>query len=957
MLTKVQCVEESNETKQQTNGVKISEKMKKLLYLHGQSQKQLDHMFTLRNVLKKQFLNTLGVRLTESIFTKVLIHIWLNEEDQINEHPQRMLIDEFLNTPHKCPLIGGDMVTGMFTTVADLKNSIPEVSTDEMEWKYSKQISQQVLVGIIDVSNSTGQIVLYDDTGSIDFVTCCYHDRINEPCSHLCEGPCDCNNIEIGDTFLCPYVHTCCVGKIVALKMYQIICETMVTSNGENFKFLSRTERSRSDACDKYLVVDMKNVVYIGNNPEVGPSKSEQKVSNGVKELSAMREENANIKLVCHSEQDIYCGRESLSSDHVKCKNEQTDGVTSVKINTELSKSEISLDFKKSSLHKHVKKDGSIVFCRKVECCDKSSMILNRNNLDPSLCDGNSNGGIISEINVLNEYDENHPLSSGSETVKTNNLPFKLGKSAFKVKPISNRKRAFVGNHSGIKSDSVSNKMPRIDDGKLLDKGNVRDNREVEHEYMRGNLHGNHSDSSDDRYNHDSSHVTIYIENKGSLMCADGQRRFNVDCAIINRPELEKVILEFSGKSIKWYPLLYIGTIYILSTHGEPVLSVSLSHDKLKKMLLKNKSRRCLTVNENVCITRQWNNSPQSDTLSSPCLVSLQDILKPEFTEKFVSFEGQIISRTFVKPGIAQKSMSKDLNSGYIYSRLHVQDVNGSEDIWVYLNDRNIVCEKGLTPGYMVRFYGLERKLSQLNNIYTRLVPLSCVQILFSQSERGEARNELDVGLTDTKKQFPVLSLVDLWTTSTPGQVFQCVCDIEKILKVSLKCVCEICGSLVVHSQCTNTACSRGESYRFLARASAIVDDSTSVAMVTLTGSSVQSMLQLSHDQWKCLEEEVSKTGEVFVQQFNPSLTTCLERFVYRLCDNHSVKQTWLLTMRSRSSLDINKIGHDEFCMKTFDTGSSKISTQCLPFLHLECITMSTFEPLTWAIHHLNIKS
>jgi hypothetical protein len=50
--------------------------------------------------------------------------------------------------------------------------------------------------------------------------------------------------------------------------------------------------------------------------------------------------------------------------------------------------------------------------------------------------------------------------------------------------------------------------------------------------------------------------------------------------------------------------------------------------------------------------------------------------------------------------------------------------------------------------------------------------------------------------------------------------------------------------------------------------------------MVTLTGSSVQSMLQLSHDQWKCLEEEVSKTGEVFVQQvlyFNdvPFLPQC----------------------------------------------------------------------------------
>ncbi|XP_060594540.1 uncharacterized protein LOC132748892 [Ruditapes philippinarum] len=114
MLTKVQCVEESNETKQQTNGVKLNEEMKKLLYLHGQSQKQLDHMFTLRNVLKKQFLNILGDRLTESIFTKVVTNIWFNVGDQINKRAQRMLIDEFLNTPHKCPLIGGDTVIDEF---------------------------------------------------------------------------------------------------------------------------------------------------------------------------------------------------------------------------------------------------------------------------------------------------------------------------------------------------------------------------------------------------------------------------------------------------------------------------------------------------------------------------------------------------------------------------------------------------------------------------------------------------------------------------------------------------------------------------------------------------------------------------------------------------------------------------------------------------------------------------
>lgn len=37
--------------------------------------------------------------------------------------------------------------------------------------------------------------------------------------------------------------------------------------------------------------------------------------------------------------------------------------------------------------------------------------------------------------------------------------------------------------------------------------------------------------------------------------------------------------------------------------------------------------------------------------------------------------------------------------------------------------------------------------------------------------------------------------------------------------------------------------------------------------MVTLTGSSVQQMLQLSDDQWRHLEDEVRMSGEIFVQQ------------------------------------------------------------------------------------------
>ncbi|XP_053389465.1 CST complex subunit CTC1-like [Mercenaria mercenaria] len=348
--------------------------------------------------------------------------------------------------------------------------------------------------------------------------------------------------------------------------------------------------------------------------------------------------------------------------------------------------------------------------------------------------------------------------------------------------------------------------------------------------------------------------------------------------------------------------------------------------------------------------------SPQAYSLMPSIVMSIQDVLKPELTDKFVSFEGWIISRTLVKPGFGPNSFSKDIGSSCMYTRLHLQDSSRSEDIWVYLNDSNILSEKGLIPGNRVRFYGLERKLSQLNNIYCRLVPLSSIQILCTEAERAVGRQILNQNQADRSKQIPLLSLVDLWVPSNTGHVFQAICDIEKILKVSLKCLCETCGSVVINTACLNTACNGGGAYKFLARASAIIDDSTSVAMVTLTGSSVQSLLQLSHDQWKCLEEKIGQTGEVFIQQFSPTLSTSVERFVYMLCDNHAVKQTWLMSLKTRSSLDINKIGHDEFCMKTFDTGSSRISTQCLPFLQLECVAMNIFEPSVWAIHHLSVR-
>ena len=56
-------------------------------------------------------------RVTEGLFTKIITNEWLNDKKKKNSDdrvPLRMLIDEFLDVPHKCPFIRDDTVNILF---------------------------------------------------------------------------------------------------------------------------------------------------------------------------------------------------------------------------------------------------------------------------------------------------------------------------------------------------------------------------------------------------------------------------------------------------------------------------------------------------------------------------------------------------------------------------------------------------------------------------------------------------------------------------------------------------------------------------------------------------------------------------------------------------------------------------------------------------------------------------
>ena len=63
--------------------------------------------------------------------------------------------------------------------------------------------------------------------------------------------------------------------------------------------------------------------------------------------------------------------------------------------------------------------------------------------------------------------------------------------------------------------------------------------------------------------------------------------------------------------------------------------------------------------------------------------------------------------------------------------------------------------------------------------------------------------------------------LRELWEHKSPDGtiVFVNMCSVQQILKISLKYVCDYCGSMVTKSRCSNTGCFNTEMGRFLARA------------------------------------------------------------------------------------------------------------------------------------------
>lgn len=350
----------------------------------------------------------------------------------------------------------------------------------------------QVITGVLDTNEQNGEIFLKDSTGSLGVLISSCHG--NNEGTAKCSALCDCSNQVPCEKFPCSYIHPCCIGKTIAVPVFLLVSETLFKERRLSLKILNKQNTTCEDVCDKYVVFDMRDAIFISHSKlisnvvsavapdkvlSIGSTKHDLKRNDGTCAL------NANSNVIENSMQNQKPCKQNIAIEDKS-------------------------NHKISTLHKHVREDGSFYFCRKDSCSVQGSILLS---------------------DTTNSVPENSDCSSGGFSNKNDAF---VQKATFRVKPISTRKRLQVDSEHVIKQNKVFRTEPLevaplgILAGNLNGCGSVK-------------LESKTNDAENSTQAKDYDEVILYIESKGSLISGEVDCRFNAECVLIDSETNEKV--------------------------------------------------------------------------------------------------------------------------------------------------------------------------------------------------------------------------------------------------------------------------------------------------------------------------------------------------------------------------------------------------------------------------------
>ncbi|XP_072326613.1 CST complex subunit CTC1 isoform X2 [Scyliorhinus torazame] len=415
----------------------------------------------------------------------------------------------------------------------------------------------------------------------------------------------------------------------------------------------------------------------------------------------------------------------------------------------------------------------------------------------------------------------------------------------------------------------------------------------------------------------------------------------------------------FMGKAVKWYHLISQGGVYRLIASKQLDTSIFKRHCSSsvpRKTLQRSNCPLYLVVRPEwkfqyistlPCLhqsqlSESQLNRPYLEKLTSeiPHINSVQDVLSHRSCYE-PNRRANFAAVTYDKntPGI---SVPGDWGL-----KLTVGDTqNTAATLNIYVDLLLLSYTRGILPGALVVFYGLERTTSRYHNVYCKYVPSSSASVLIIPSLEA-VRSASTLSINTCIADMPLLYLGSLISGRENHRQGIVCCHVVTISWLKLQWICSRCSSIFKQGKCTRSSgpCLSAVAV-FRANASVIVEDGTAEARVHCKDKQVADLLALSSAEWEGLQQHVGPRGKVYFQYqgrtgnelHEETIGDVLMQYLGVICTSTVVCRPIQLAFRFESR-GKPKLGHTEtFQLRTVACGDHQYVTKMAPALSLTCL-------------------
>ncbi|KAJ8281889.1 hypothetical protein COCON_G00044080 [Conger conger] len=410
----------------------------------------------------------------------------------------------------------------------------------------------------------------------------------------------------------------------------------------------------------------------------------------------------------------------------------------------------------------------------------------------------------------------------------------------------------------------------------------------------------------------------------------------------IGGAENDRVELQFVGDSVRWYPLLQLGTVYrMVAPHTE-------DPGVLSGCSVPGQGGGRLHSAPTVQVLPRWHLHTlplqQAHGRVERKVWSVSEVLACSVAATLVTFEGVISRRIPLLeergkiPTVQSEHRDKGVDMEQTLNiRLTVQDVvSPGLSIQVYLDLSQRPYTPGLIAGATVLFHTFQRKVSQIGSVYCRSLPLSCVTV----TAPGRA------GSAERGAPPPIMHLGE-WArkgAACCGSA-RVRAHVTCVLFLQLRWVCSLCTSVFQQDACTrNYPPCTSTTGVFQAEAKAVVEDGTAEAQVWFSSQTVSHLLALNTTEWEGLQRLVRVRGHLRVYHQGRNVVSDevsedpLLQYLSYLCVCAAVCRSVTLTCELQSRAQSSAAQrHENAQLKRFTRGDREFVTRIPAPLQLHC--------------------